>query len=293
MSEVPLTADTQRIKLRRALKQAREAAHLQPGQVAKALDWSPSKIIRIEQGAVGVATVDLQALLRLYGVHDTAEAAELEHLARNSRRLVYSAYRKVHSETALSLFAVEQDAERITKYSPTFVPGVMQTADYASALLTGLGGDKDEVEAKVELRLQRQEVYESDRHPTFHVVIAEAALALLVGGPDVMARQYQRILEFSRLRDVTVQVILAERGPHPRLGGAFTVLEFADETLTTLLFLENSAGDSLVRDDADSVSDFLAAFEVMTEMAEPAEVLERVLSDLAHQRLGLDMSASG
>lgn len=288
VSVTPQTADTQRIKLRRALRGAREAAQLQPRDVAKALDWSPSKIIRIEQGAVGVATVDLLALLRLYHVSDPAEVTELEQLARNSRKLVYSGYRKVHTEAALSLFAVEQDAEKISKYAPTFLPGVIQTREFATALLKGLGNSPEDVADKVELRMQRREAFAETRGQ-FHVVIGEPALARNIGGPQVMAEQFRQLLAFSRRPGVSIQVMLLDRGAHPRMGGAFTVLEFADENLTTLLYLEDSTGDSLLRDDAETVSEFLSDFEKISALAEPADSLETVLGSIAQGRFDVKL----
>ncbi|MGL5824982.1 MAG: helix-turn-helix domain-containing protein [Nocardioides sp.] len=292
VESVELTADTQRILLRRALKRAREDAGLQASQAARALDWSVSKIVRIEQGAVGVSTVDLRALIRLYGVSDSDRATELESLARGSRRLTYSGYREFHSETTLSLFAIERDARTISKYSPTFIPGIMQTRTYALALQTGLGNSADTVAGQVDLRMERQEMFDTDTQPTIRFVIGEAAVVRDVGGPEVMVTQLRRLAEFSRRPGVHLQLMMFRNGAHPRMGGAFSVLEFDDNEHqpTSMLYLENSAGESLVRDDDLTVTKFLTDFETIQQLAEPEDAFERILGEIARDRFGADLA---
>lgn len=143
--------------LKGALRQEREAADLTQTQVARALDWSVSKIIRIETGAVGLSVTDLRALMDLYKITNEERQAELLELARGSRRQPWSAYSNVYSNAARMLFGYETAAKIIYKYEPTFIPGLLQTEEYARALLKGAGHGEDEIESMVRGRLERQD----------------------------------------------------------------------------------------------------------------------------------------
>jgi ribosome-binding protein aMBF1 (putative translation factor) len=113
MTESPLEApEVLRRRLKDALRKARENADLTQKAVAQQLDWSPSKIIRIEQGAVGVSSTDVRALLRLYGVDDESQVRELTELAKRSRKQSWSEYKDVYSQVSLTLFAYESAAKR-------------------------------------------------------------------------------------------------------------------------------------------------------------------------------------
>lgn len=290
-----LTADTQRIKLRRALRRARLDARLRANSVARNLEWSPSKVVRIEQGFVGVSITDLRALLTEYGVTDQQTVAELEELARNSRRLTYAAYKQYTNETSLSLFGAEQNAQQITKFEPTFIPGLLQTRQYAEGLFRAFGQSEEEIKARADLRLLRQEMFNEDTYPALRFVIGEAALARNVGGLQTMAEQLQRIYAISRKPGIEIQVMRLSSGPHPQMGGAFTVLEFDDDELTTMVYVESPSGNSLIEDDKDKVTQYLEDFEKISNQAEPAERTGEVLTDIALRWLetNLDLTESG
>jgi transcriptional regulator with XRE-family HTH domain len=266
-SKIIETPEVMRRRLRVSLRQAREALPLTQQAAADALDWSVSKIIRIEQGAVGITPIDLRALLNVYEVTDEKLIAELVEFARGSRRQSWRQYKNVYSPASLTLFANEAVAAFIYKYEPTFIPGLLQTEDYARALLAGLGHDDEEIELMVSARLERQELLNRERHPDLQFVMGEVTLTRVVGGSDVMLQQLEHLKELSGRPGVELQVLPFSAGAHPRMGGAFTILEFADQNLDDLLYLENAGGESTSRDDPDLIADYRRDFLVIQKLA--------------------------
>jgi transcriptional regulator with XRE-family HTH domain len=266
-SKVNEAPEVSRRRLKGALRQAREAAVLTQKDAAKALDWHVSKIIRIEQGAVGITPVDLRALLGVYGITDDDQVETLVELARSSRSQSWREYKGVYSPASLTLFASEPAAKIISKYEPTFIPGLLQTEEYATALLEGMGRSEDETERMVSARLERQELLERDPRPELQFVLGEAAVSRAVGGRAVMRRQLERLKELSGRPDIILQVLQFSSGAHPRMGDAFTILEFADTSLDDLLYLENAGGESVNRENPELIADYRRDFIVIQEIA--------------------------
>jgi transcriptional regulator with XRE-family HTH domain len=259
--------EVSRRRLKGALRQARETAGLTQKDAAEALDWHVSKIIRIEQGTVGITPVDLRALLAVYGITEDDVVETLVELARGSRKQSWREYKGVYSAASLALFASEPAAKIIYKYEPTFIPGLLQTEEYARAVLRGLGHSEDEIERMVSARLERQELLERDPRPDLVYVLGEAAVSRAVGGRAVMRRQLERLKELSRRPEISLQVLPFSSGAHPRMGGAFTILEFADASLDDLLYLENAGGESVSREDPELIADYRRDFIAIQEMA--------------------------
>ena len=129
----------QRRRLRTELKKARQASGLTQDQVAGEMDWSLSKIIRIESASSGISANDLKALLQLYGVKDPGQVDSLLALARAAReRSWWSAYRDVAPQPLLQLIEYESAAHVIRQFETMFIPGILQTEDYARAVIREL-----------------------------------------------------------------------------------------------------------------------------------------------------------
>ncbi len=269
-----------RRRLRVALRQYRDAADLTQRAAAEALDWSVSKIIRIEQGAVGITPTDLRALLGVYGVTDAKHVDDLVELARGSRKQSWGEYRGVYSPQSLTLFANEPAAKVIYKYEPTFIPGLLQTEEYARALLAGLDRSADDIERMVSARLERQELLDQDPRPGLQFVVDEAAVSRAVGGRGVMLRQLERLKELNMRPGITLQVLPFSGGAHPRMGGAFTILQFADKNLDDLLYLENAGGESTSRDDPDLIADYNRDFLSIQDLASTSQDFAKVIDDI-------------
>jgi transcriptional regulator with XRE-family HTH domain len=286
------TPEVTRRRLKGALRQAREAADLTQKEAADALDWHVSKIIRIEQGTVGITPVDLRALLGVYGIADHDQVEMLVELARGSRKQSWREYKGVYSPASLTLFANEPVAKVIYKYEPTFIPGLLQTEEYARALLEGMGHSQDEVDRMVSARLERQELLDRDLRPELQFILGEAAVSRAVGGRSIMRRQLELLKELSRRHGINLQVLLFSNGAHPRLGGAFTILEFADDSLDDLLYLENAGGESTSREDPDLIADYQRDFFTIQEMATKAEDFTSAIDEIIAVRFATNTNNS-
>jgi len=283
--EVVEVPEVMRRLLKAMLRHERVASGLTQTQVAEALDWSLSKIIRIESGAVGLSTTDLRALLDLYKITDEDRRSELLELARGSRKQSWSEYSDVYSAAARTLFAYEAAAKIIYKYEPTFIPGLFQTEEYATAILQGAGHSENEIERMIKGRLERQELLDQNVRPQLEFILGEAAVSRAVGGPRVMAHQLERLEELAARPGISLQVLLFEAGAHPRMGEAFTILEFADENLDDLVYLENAGRDTVSRDDVEVTSAYRRDFYALQKLATPSKDFAVEIGKIAAIRL--------
>jgi transcriptional regulator with XRE-family HTH domain len=261
-----LTAELQRI--RRDVGKTQE-------EVARALDWSPSKLIRIEGGNVGISTTDLQALLRYYGITDEARTQELAQLARGARaRGWWDPYKNDLNSAYATYLGYELGASSIRSFSPLLIPGLLQTDEYASALTIEFIPNAPVAEAVIEVRLLRQEkVFNREDPPQQHYVLDEAVIRRRVGGqrdPAIMPRQLARLLELAHRPEVTIELIPFEKGSHFGMRGEFTVLGFENGP-AGVLFLENSRGGDLTVADSGEIAAYLEAFDHLRQLALPED----------------------
>jgi transcriptional regulator with XRE-family HTH domain len=257
----------QRRRLRAELRAARLKAKLTQDQVASALDWSLSKVIRIEAGSVGISTTDLKALLSVYGIDDQAHIEKLVALGKAAReRGWWSNYRDVLSTELLQLIEYESAAAITRNFQPLVVPGLLQTEEYARATLPEYVS-VDRVEALVKIRMNRQELLDRLDGRQLFFILDEAVIHRLVGGKDAMRRQLLRLVELGRRPHVTIEVVPFSAGVHPGLRGPFVVLEFPDPEDDDVLYLENTGGDLISREEPDQVLPYREAFEQLREMS--------------------------
>jgi len=237
----------QRRRLRTELKKARQVSGLTQDQVAGEMDWSLSKIIRIESASSGISANDLKALLQLYGVKDPGQVDSLVALARAAReRSWWSAYRDVAPQPLLQLTEYESAAQVIRQFETMFVPGILQTEDYARAVIDNYyeeGLSSNQLRALVELRTRRQDVIDAEDPPSFHFILDEAAIRRLVGGPSIMRRQLRRLIEVADRPNISLEVIPFSAGLHPGMKGPFEIIEFADPSDSEIVYLESPRGD--------------------------------------------------
>lgn len=243
-----------RRRLRAELRNARTAADLTQDQVAEAMEWSPSKIIRIEAGSVGVSTNDMKALLRLYHITDPTRVDELLALARVARER--SATYKGASPRLLQFIDYEAAASAIHMFQTVLMPGLLQTEEYARAVISTLSPDISdaEVEALVRLRMKRQELLARTDPVELLFVIDEAVIRRQVGGEDVMRRQVRHLVEMANRKNVTLEVVRFGAGAHPGMQGPFVIFEFPDAEDDDVLYLETSQGDLIIRDEPDELA---------------------------------------
>jgi transcriptional regulator with XRE-family HTH domain len=272
----------QRRRLRAELRKARQATDppLTQEQVAHEMDWSLSKVIRIESASSGISANDLKALLQLYGVEDSGQVDSLLALARAAReRSWWSAYRDVAPSSLLQLIEYESAASVVRQFETTFIPGILQTEDYARAVIQDYYDERpgsDKLRALVELRIRREDLFDADNRPSFQFMLDEAVIRRLVGGSSVMRNQLRRLIEVADKPNVTVEVIPFSAGLHPGMNGPFEIIEFADPSDSDIVFLESPRGD-IVSDDPEETLKYREAFEGLAKAAlGPRDSLARI-----------------
>ncbi|MGH8571009.1 MAG: helix-turn-helix domain-containing protein [Gammaproteobacteria bacterium] len=266
----------QRRRLRMELRRARDAAGLRQADVASAMDWSPSKLIRIERGDVSVSTNDLRALLNHYGVKDKGRIHSMLELAKAARGgSFYDQYADLLKPGFKEYLAYEASASVIRQYEPILIPGLVQIEEYGRGLFEGIGRlDPATMDKTWAVRQYRQEVHDRENPPQMLFVVDEAALRRQVGRGHVMHRQLEQLKIFSAEPHINLQIMPFSRGAHPGMAGSFVLLEFADPSLDDLVHLE-SINHATVCDDTELIARYLDRFLQLEELAlSPEESVE-------------------
>jgi transcriptional regulator with XRE-family HTH domain len=270
----------QRLQLSTELKQLREQAKLTQQRVAERLDWSQSKVIRIEQGTVRVQVTDLMALLNLYEVTDQATVELLTQRARDSKRLPFTEYRNAISPETLQYFQLEVGASIIRHVALNVVPGTMQTDAYARAIFKAYEVPSAQADRLLDSRRERRKMLDRAKPPEIFVLIDEAALRRAVGGPGVMAEQIDHLLQLSTRQHITLQVLPFAVGAHAALRRSFTHLEFSTLDAPGAIYIENSLGDMLFEDNPAVTQTYRLRFQDLERLASPPADFEKFVSPL-------------
>jgi transcriptional regulator with XRE-family HTH domain len=245
----------QRIHTR--LRELREARQLPAAKVAGAMRWSVSKLNRIENGRVTIEPIAVKALLEFYGVHDEGEIDYLMDLSETSRERPWWRERDL-SEEFREFVAYEDEASHLYAYQSSFVPGLLQTQDYAVAITSAIRGVDSDDPGLVELvgvRMKRQESLfhrlDGDLPPKLTHALDEAVLLRRVGGDRVMAAQLDHLIEVVGRPTVRLAILPLSLPGHPGLGGNFELLEFAGNEDDDIVFIESPTSEFLLRDERD------------------------------------------
>jgi transcriptional regulator with XRE-family HTH domain len=249
------TADTPAVARRRvriALRNAREARQLTQTQVADAMEWSLSKVMRIEKGEVNVSPTDLRVLLEHLDVTDPDEVRQLldaARIARSERRIVDPTLKEQLPPGLFQLMQFELAATEIRYYTGAVVPGLMQTPEYASAIFRSYPGDLDEatIAARLDARAQRRErFFGQDEPPRYYAIFDESVLHREIGGPEVMADQLRHLLGLVDNGSIVLRVLpFAAAGPFA-LFGPYAIVDMGDDQYP-ILYREGPTGDAIVR----------------------------------------------
>jgi transcriptional regulator with XRE-family HTH domain len=277
----------QRRRLRTELRRARLDADLTQEQVAAAMDWSLSKLIRIENGTVGISTNDLKAILAHYKITDDGRTAEMLALSRGAReRSWWSAYRDA-SPRLIQLIEYESASFIIRNFQPMLIPGLLQTGEYAATMIRNLDPQATDqvVNLAVEMRTKRQLLLQQPETPLMFFIVDEAAVRRLVGGQQAMRRQIQRLLDESDKPTVTIEIVPFSAGAHPGMQGPFMLFEFPDAADDDALYLEGPSESRWNRDDPEEILSFRERFEVLRGLSlgpqGSRDLLSRLLGELS------------
>lgn len=277
--------ETGRRRLATDLRRLRASAGRTIDDVARHLECSAAKVSRMETGAVRVGLSDLRAVLELYGV-DGAERDALFALARRSRlRGWWHEFADVVPAGSETFFGLEDGAATIGQHAASLVPGLLQTAEYARALVTSVPGVADAVaERRVQLRLRRRRLLDRPAPPELAVVLDEAVLHRAIGGPAVLAGQLAHLVEMAARPGVCVQVLPFAAGAHPAAGVSFTVFGFADPGDSAVVFREQLDANSFL-DEPAAVAGYTAALAAAGRAAaDPQRSRELLAARLAELR---------
>jgi len=261
------------------LRALREEKGLTLEDVKAEYGWSTSKVSRMERGLVPVNPADLKHLIQFYGVTDKPVMDVLLGLASGTRgRDWWHRYDDVIDRRFSTYLGFEKAAASVHNWEPLVVPGLLQTAEYARALVDAHGTSKTEDEAarRVEARMYRQQLLTGDDAPRLHAIIDESVLHRLVGGPGTLHGQLMHLHDAARRPNVTLQVVPFAAGALTAMEGGFIILRFAEvhdgdvvsvDLLTRSLYLDDPAEAERYRDAWESV---------LASAADPATSLQMI-----------------
>ena len=275
-----------RIVLGTHLRRLREGCGISREAAGEAIRASHAKISRLELGRVSCKQRDIADLLTLYGVTDEPRRGEYLALARQANHPGWwQQYSDVLPSWFETLIGLEEATSVIRTYEVQFVPGLLQTPDYARAVteLGRFGGDSRQVERRVDLRMRRQECLTRPDGPRLWAVLDEAALRRPFGGREAMRAQLHRLLEAAEQPNITLQVAPFHVGGVAAAGGPITILRFPEPDLPDVVYLEQLTS-ALYIDKREEVENYMAVMDRLCAKAEEprrsVDFLHRLLKEL-------------
>ncbi|MDX3455522.1 helix-turn-helix transcriptional regulator [Streptomyces sp. ME02-8801-2C] len=269
-----------------------EGAHGSQGSVAGELDWSESKLSRIESGRLGIGVEDLDVLLGRYGVKDQGLRTYVADLRRRGNvRGWETDIRSVVSAMYADYIGYESDASDAYNAQTTLIPGLLQTHDYAAAVISQLVPEMDEEEKyeRLAIRDKRQQVFDRPNPLVFWGVISESVFRHPVGGPAVMAAQFEHLLTLAKEYPGTINIhVLPESSAsHAALFGPFVVLSFPEQWEPDIVYLEGLTGTRFLEEPGE-VRAYSRVFNrlMMSESLRGADSLKLIESHLKNYRKG-------
>jgi transcriptional regulator with XRE-family HTH domain len=275
-----------RILLGSQLRRLREGRGITREDAGYAIRASESKISRMELGRVSFKERDVADLLSLYGVNDGIEREALLGLVREANKSGWwHSYNDVLPGWFQTYVGLEEAATLIRTYEVQFIPGLLQSEEYARAVF---GQSRpvisdEELERRVSLRLRRQKLLTDGNSPRLWAVIDEAALRRPVGGPKVMRGQLQYLIDIAEQPNVVIQVMPFRFGAHAGESGAFSILRFPEQDLADVVYLEQLTS-ALYLDKRDDVDAYIQVMErLCVDSLTPGQTIDLLTSILAER----------
>jgi transcriptional regulator with XRE-family HTH domain len=278
---------TPTIRLRRLaaeLKRLRVGAGFNVEEVTKRTGLDQSSLYRIERAMNKPQRRTVITLLQLYQVDETRQETLLSWLKDSGQQGWFQVYEPFLPEQYQAYVAFEYEAERLLNYENLFVPGLLQTEDYAHAVVEGVeqgkGLSAQDVQRRVDVRMQRQSVLHRPSPMQLHAVIDEAALRREVGGAPVMRAQLDWLVQVSASPHVRLQVVPFSAGAHPGMPGSFVVMQFADPFDAPLVYTDGIAGDAFLETEED-IAAFAGTFDLIAGSALSEAQSKRMIKEAA------------
>jgi transcriptional regulator with XRE-family HTH domain len=270
-----------RRRLGSELRKLREQKGMTAEEVAARLLVSQSKISRLENGRRSISQRDVRDLCGVYGVEDVRIVDSLMNMAKESRQ---QGWWHAFGDVPYSVYiGLETEAASLRVYESLIVPGLLQTRNYAAAVIDGMWPEAtaSEMEKRIQVRLKRQErISDSVRPLRYWAVVDEAVLRRVVGSPEVMREQLDHLAEASALPHVTLQVLPYGVGAHPGMYGKFAILEFEDESDSSVVYLEGVTSDLYLEKPTD-VQSYSVMYEHLRALALNPEQSRQFITDVA------------
>ncbi|WP_367137442.1 helix-turn-helix domain-containing protein [Saccharothrix sp. HUAS TT1] len=273
------------IRLRRLagqLRRLRDGADLRREDVEERTGLNATTLYRIETARSRPQYRTLDTLLKLYEV-PTEEQFRLKALYKQSAGEGWMRpWHEQLPEGYTAYISFEREAHGLRHYSGMFIPGLLQTEDYARAVIGGVLHDAtdDQVEQFVRTRVERQAVLTKEEPLKLWAIIDEASLRREVGGPAVMRAQLRHLLAAARRPNVTIQVIPFSSGAHPGMPGQLVVMDFADPLDTDLIYIDSQAGEIFLESDAD-IKRFRDGFDHLVAVAKSPDDSVALITGIA------------
>ena len=265
--------------LGKRLRDLRVAAGKSLEDAATALSVSVLAIRRIEQGQVKWKLPYIKVLLEEYGVAGEDARIFLTMVAEANQPGWWYRYRDALPDWFRAFVTLEEEASLIRAYEPHYVPGLMQTEDYARTVLRAGLRDNDEIERRVALRLQRQQTLLQPGGTEFWAVLDETVLRRPVTAPEVMRAQVDHLIELAARPNVTLQLVPFGLFIHEAMYGPFYIFRFPFPELQDIAYTENVAGSGYV-DQHDDVAAFVEALDRISAQVPPPQRTEALLTEI-------------
>lgn len=267
------------------LRRLREECGITREAAGRAIRVSDSTMSRMELGRAGFKQRDVADLLCLYGVSNEADRAELLAMAVQSR---LPAWWQPYSDVVPAWFepylGLEQAARIIRSYEVSFIPGLLQTEEYARAVIRLDRSLSDaDVDRRVQLRMRRRQLLHKTDPPKLWAVIDEAALHRPYGGAGTLRAQLRHLAEVAELPNVTVQVMPAGAGGRPATAGPITILRFYEPELPDVVYVEQTSAGLYPYRSAEMDHYWHVMNHLVTQARQPwqtQEILRQVLDEL-------------
>ena len=279
---MPLGPTVRRRRLGAELRRLREGHSLKLEEVAERLGLAPSTLSRIETGKAPTKSAYLTAMLEMYQVSDPGARKVLVDMAREGHRKGWwSIYDDVLPSGFDIYVGLEAEASGLRSYETDVVHGLLQTTDYAVAVLRELRprDSQEQIERVVDLRMERQRLLDQDPPLDLWLIMDEGAIRRNIGGSAVMRNQLEHLIQASRWTNVTMQILAFEAGAHAGLVGPFSILEFPERSDSDVAYTESVGGMIYLEKDRE-VRACAEAFDRMRAAAlSPAasvELIQRV-----------------
>ncbi len=275
-----------RRRLGSELRRLREAQSIKLEEVADRLGLAPSTLSRIETGKAPTRSAYLTSMLDFYGVDDPSQRQMLVEMAREGHRKGWWAVWEDVLPTGFGIYVgLEAEAASLRVYESLVVHGLLQTEEYARAVMTTVRRrqSSEEIDRLVSLRMQRQEVLLRADPMTLWIILDEAVIRRAMGPPELMYRQLVHLVEASQLPNVTLQVLEFSSGLHPALNGPFAIIEFPERFDPDVVYSEGVSGQAYIEEREKEVRARVEAFDLLRATALPPSDSAELIRALSMQ----------